>query len=151
MSVCTLVGPFTLQNHRTVKPKVIDASTHAKKWPWPQSYATLLAGSNQSSGHMACLMHTHMLMSYLTCLPQSCTNSKQQKQAKMIIEQLADMHSSLPHTATQGLQHAMQRKPMHCFSASIVPCSAGPHNMQVYLAHQHSHILFAKQIHLIFS
>ena len=86
--------------------------------------------------------HTHadVLSDLLTTVMHQL---KQQKQAKMIIEQLADMHSSLPQTAKQGLQHAMRRKPiaMHCYSASIVPFSAGPHNMQVYLAHQHSHIL----------
>ena len=41
------------------------------------------------------------------------------------------MHHHLPQTAKQGLQHAMQRKPMHCFGANAVPFSAGPHNMQV--------------------
>ncbi len=48
------------------------------------------------------------------------------------------MHIYLPQTAKQVLQHAMRRKPMHCFGASAVPFSAGPHNMQVYLAHPHS-------------
>ena len=41
------------------------------------------------------------------------------------------MHHHLPQTAKQGLQHAMQRKPMHCFGANAVPFSAGPHNMQL--------------------
>jgi hypothetical protein len=60
--ICTVVGPSTLQQQSTVKLKVINGSTNAKKWM--QSYAALQAGS----GHMACLMITPMLMSSLTCL-----------------------------------------------------------------------------------
>ena len=131
------------------------SSIHAKKWlqSYIAIYATLLAGSNQNSGHMACLIvtHMHVLMSCLTCLPQSCTKSDQQKQAKMIPQNSLLTCIIICHKQ-QNKAYNMQCNVSQC-TASVLMLYPSVLDLTTckYLAHPHSQTLSAKQMYLIFS